>query len=184
MEKLRETRNEARNRYDTAIDALEEKGVQVSADSVALPREAGSPALGFRYLLEECRAYDNAKGDFKLRKTLRAQIMDVVDTVTDAIEKAKGIVRPDNSVLGEFESIKDPNHASAFYREHQEVITAQLQARMNAADPKPQPNHIMPRTKTETKSSKAETPFSDKTPWPWNSPPLCGRGLRVSDAKA
>ena len=70
----------------------------------------------------------HAKRDFKHRKTLRRRIS-MLSTRTDAIEKAKGIVRPDNSVLGEFESIKDPNHASAFYREHQEVITAQLQAR-------------------------------------------------------
>jgi hypothetical protein len=126
---LHEGRAEARDRYDATIDAADAKGVQDIRGLCAYAEGTGQADAGIRYLLGECRAYDKAAGDYKLRRALRAQIVDVLGSVTEAVEKQKGIVRPDTSLLGEFESIQDPERATAFYNKNKDVILIQLQAR-------------------------------------------------------
>ena len=132
MLKLRETRNEARNRYDAAIDEADAKGVQDIRGLCAYAEGTGQSSAGIRYLLEECKAFDAAKGDFKLRRALHGQIVNIVASVADAVEKQKGIVSPDASVLAEFESITDPEYSTAFWKQHQEAIQRQLQARIDS----------------------------------------------------
>ena len=131
MEKLRETRNEARNRFDAAIDAADEKGVQDTRGLCAYAEGTRQSSAGIRYLLQECKAYEAAKGDFKLRRALRAQIIDITGSVATALEKAKGIVSPDNSILAEFERLEGED-ATAFWKQHQEAIQSQLQARIDS----------------------------------------------------
>ena len=133
MEKLRETRNEARNRYDAAIDAADAKGVQDIRGLCAYAEGTGQSSAGIRYLLEECKTFDAAKGDFKLRRALRRQILDVLPSVADVVEKQKGIVSPDTSTLAEFERLEGED-ASAFYHKHKETILVQMQARQDAAN--------------------------------------------------
>ena len=133
MLKLRETRNEARNRFDTAIDALNAKSVQDIRGLCAYAEGTGQSSAGIRYLIEECKSFDAAKGDFKLRSALRSQIVDVLANVADSIEKQKGIVSADTSVLARFEALEGED-ASAFYHKHKETIRVQLQARQDAAN--------------------------------------------------
>ena len=132
MLNLRQTRNEARARYDAAIDTADAKSVQDIRGLCAYAEGTGQADAGIRYLLEECKAFDRAEGDFKLRRALHTQIVDVLGSVTDAVEKAKGIVRPDTSVLAQFESIQDPADASFYFRQHKDVIQSQLQARIDS----------------------------------------------------
>jgi hypothetical protein len=45
------------------------------------------PDAGLCCLLEECKAYDGAKGDFKRPRALYAQLVDITASVADACEK-------------------------------------------------------------------------------------------------
>ena len=92
MLKLKENRIEARNRYDAAVDALDAKSVQETRGLCAYAEGTGQATAGIRYLFEECKAFEAAKGDYKLRKALHLQICDVIGSVADSLEKAKGIV--------------------------------------------------------------------------------------------
>ena len=65
MEKLSETRKEARLRFDTALDAADAKVTcRKFGDSVPMPKGPGSPAPGFAIFSRNVKAYDRAKGDF------------------------------------------------------------------------------------------------------------------------
>ena len=99
-----------------------------------MPREPDRPTPGFAIFLRNARPSKRAEGDLCAPPALCIrQIVDVVGCVADAVEKAKGIVRPvDTSVLAEFESIQDPADASFYFRQHQEAIQSQLQARIDS----------------------------------------------------
>ena len=56
MLKLRETRNEARNRYDAPRSTRRtRRAFRISEDSVPMPREPGSPAPGFAIFSRNAR---------------------------------------------------------------------------------------------------------------------------------
>ena len=71
------------------------------------------------------------KATLELRQTLHAQICDVVASVAGALEKQKGIVSPDASLLAQFEALEGED-ASAFYHRHKENLVVQLQARQDS----------------------------------------------------
>jgi hypothetical protein len=73
--------------------------------------------------LKKCAAYDRARGNFKLRRALYAQIVDVRASVADAAE-GKAPASPD--VLTQFNAISDPAERSRFYDRHRVKLIAAL----------------------------------------------------------
>jgi hypothetical protein len=109
-EKLPQAVNGARNRFDAAIDAADAAFVEKTRWLCSYAVSIGRADAGMRYLPEECRAYDRARGDFKLRRALYAQIVDVSASVADAAE-GKAPASPD--VLTQFNAISDPAERSS-----------------------------------------------------------------------
>ena len=85
---------------------------------------------GCLYLLEECKAYDRAKGDYKLRRALHAQIVNVAGSGADALEGKKSSSSAP-TVLTEFESLSDDEEASAYYRARRAEIHEAYNAQIN-----------------------------------------------------
>lgn len=131
MAKISQTHEEAKLKYHTTIDAIDARIVENYRGLCAYGVAMGKGGAALRYLLEECKAYDDAKGDFKRRKALFAQVTDVIPSVVDAIE-GKESSSPDTSILTEYEAITDPEYSTAFYKQHKDVINAQLQARLDS----------------------------------------------------
>jgi hypothetical protein len=130
---IMQTRDEARSRYDAAIDALDEKSVLEIRGLCAYADGTGRGSAATRYLLEECKAYEAAKGDYKLRHQLWGQIVDVLGTVADAVEGKKSSAA-DTSVLAEYEALEGED-ATAFYKANEATIKSQLQARFDSNQP-------------------------------------------------
>jgi hypothetical protein len=133
MAKISQTHEEAKLKYDTTIDGLDARIVENYRGLCAYGVATGKGGAAIPYLLDECKAYDAAKGDFKRRKDLFAQISDVVPSVVDAVEGKKSS-SVDTAILDEYEAIADPEYSTAFYKQHQDAIQSQLQARINAAN--------------------------------------------------
>jgi hypothetical protein len=130
---LDETKNAARLRYDAAIDSLDEKSVQEIRGLCSYAEGTGQGGAAISYLLEECKAFDKAKGDYALRRRLHSQIVDVMGSVADAVEGKKGSTA-NTTILDEYERLEGED-ASAFYRQHEATIKAQLQARIDSNQP-------------------------------------------------
>ena len=81
------------------------------------------------YLLEECKAYDGAKGDFKRPRALYAQIVDITASVADACEKKGSSSDPE--ILSQLDRISDPEEQSPFYSKHRDEIHRAFEARKN-----------------------------------------------------
>lgn len=64
------------------------------------------------YLIEESKAYDAAKGDFKRRRALYAVIVDITASVADACEKKGSSSHPE--ILSQIDRISDPEEQSRF----------------------------------------------------------------------
>jgi hypothetical protein len=128
---LDETKNAARLRYDAAIDSLDEKSVQEIRGLCSYAEGTGQGGAAISYLLEECKAFDKAKGDYALRRRLHSQIVDVMGSVADAVE-GKKVASEGPTVLSELEAIADPEAASAFYREKRAEIHGAHDAQINS----------------------------------------------------
>src|ERR1700754_4670619 len=74
VDKLPQALEEARNRFDAAIDALDASYVQRVRGICSYAVGTGTGDARMRYLLEECKAFDSAKGDFKLRRAFYRQV--------------------------------------------------------------------------------------------------------------
>ena len=129
MEKLPQAFNDARNRYDAAIDTADAAWVQKFRGLCSYAVGTGQADAGLRYLLQECKAYDSAKGDFKLRRALFGQIVDISASVAAATE---GQAPASPGVLGQFEAMEDGEARTAFYAKHKLEIQRGLDARQNS----------------------------------------------------
>ena len=87
IEKLLEAYTDVCNRFDAAIDAADSAYVDRTRGLCSLIVARGQSSAGIRYLLEECKAYDRAKGDYKLRRALYAGLVDLTASVVEASEK-------------------------------------------------------------------------------------------------
>ena len=126
-DKLPQAYQDARNKFDAAIDAAASAYVDKVKGLCSYDASTGQGGAGMHYLLEECKAYDRAKGDFKLRRALHAGLVDVTASVADASEKRSPSSEPE--ILGRLEAISDPEEATAFYNKHQQEILAAFEAR-------------------------------------------------------
>ena len=81
------------------------------------------------YLIEESKAYDAAKGDFKRRRALYAVIVDITASVADECEKKGSSSDPE--ILSQLDRISDPEEQSPFYSKHHDEIHRAFEARKN-----------------------------------------------------
>ena len=95
----------------------------------ALAEGTGRGCAATRYLLEECKAFEKAKGDYALRSKMHSQIIDVLGSVADALEGKKPAITG-STILDEFEALEGAD-ASEFYKKHQDAILAAQQARID-----------------------------------------------------
>ena len=72
IDKLPQAYQDARNKFDAAIDAADSAYVDKVKGLCSYAASTGQGCAGMHYPLEECKAYDRAKGDFKLRRALHA----------------------------------------------------------------------------------------------------------------
>ena len=120
----------ARAKYDAAIDALDAAQVQEIRGLCAYAMGIGRGGAGIAFLLEECKAYDAAKGDYKVRKSMHKQICEVVASVADSMLGVKPS-SVDTAILDEYERLEGED-ASFYYKRHRDVIASQLQARQDS----------------------------------------------------
>jgi hypothetical protein len=81
----------------------------------------GQDSAGTRYLLEECKAFEAAKGNYELRKKLHLQILDVLGHVADAVSGQKDPYATGSDVLDQLNSLEG-ERATAFYKQHRSEI--------------------------------------------------------------
>ena len=127
IDKLPQAYQDARNKFDAAIDAADSAYVDKVKGLCSYAASTGQGCAGMHYPLEECKAYDRAKGDFKLRRALHAGLVDLTASVADASEKRSPSSEPE--ILGRLDAISDPEEATAFYNKHQQEILAAFEAR-------------------------------------------------------
>ena len=127
IDKLPQAYQDARNKFDAAIDAADSAYVDKVKGLCSYAASTGQGCAGMHYPLEECKAYDRAKGDFKLRRALHAGLVDLTASVADVSEKRSPSSEPE--ILGRLDAISDPEEATAFYNKHQQEILAAFEAR-------------------------------------------------------
>ena len=89
MDMLPQAYEDAGNKFFAAIDAADAAFVGRAKGLCSYIVSTGKANAGVSYLLEECKAYDAAKGDFKRRRAMHAVILDIMGSVADACEKEK-----------------------------------------------------------------------------------------------
>ena len=114
---------------DAAIDAADAAFVEKTRGPCSYIVSTGQPDAGLCCLLEECKAYDGAKGDFKRPRALYAQIVDITASVADACEKKGSSSDPE--ILSQLDRISDPEEQSRFYSKHRDEIHRAFEARKN-----------------------------------------------------
>lgn len=130
-----------KSRYGTVIDAQKAHlALQKQAIYGQLEKQHGLLSYAIAnggvsaelQLLHGCLAdYLNAKSDAD-RASANRSIKLCWEHST--LPKVGGGEKPDTAILDEYEDISDPEDASFYYRQHKDVILAQQQARINAAN--------------------------------------------------
>jgi hypothetical protein len=133
MHNLPQAFKDAENKFNAAIDAADAGAVEKFRALCAYAVGTGQGDVDINYLLEECKAYDRAKGDFKLRRALHAQIVDIAGSVADASEKKKADA-PSSEVLNQLNALEGEEQ-TAYYRKHQDEIWRAHQAFQDKAQP-------------------------------------------------
>lgn len=121
LDKVHASINEARNRYEVAVDDVNAGTVERFEGLLAYGIATGQPSAAARYLYGSCKAFRDAKGNLARRQALYAQFSADVEAVINAIapEAPAG-----PTILDDYESIKDDEAKSRFYAAHKLEIMA------------------------------------------------------------
>jgi len=120
IDKLPESMADAKKRFDGKIDATDAAIVDRFRALCAYAIGTGQGDAGINYLYGECQAFDRAKGNFELRRSLFAGIGDVADSVADATKNGRSSASP---VLNQLNSLEGEEQ-TRFYRKHRSEVHA------------------------------------------------------------